>query len=139
MMAGVLEADQFSPRVKIGVGMLIAALVVGGISYDPQIYIVVVGCMTLPLAVAYPLLYSRLPWKKSLLGRALMTKARSVALLYVVGMVNIFWPLPFHGYLMALVTTYLFVGIGFQLIVMIRVQNEGNIRRRRRRESENVT
>lgn len=136
MMAGVLEADQFSTKVKVGVGMLIAALVISGIAYDPELYIVVVGCLTLPLAVAYPLLYSRLPWKKSLLGRALMTKARSVALLYIVGILNIFWPLPFHGYLMSLVTTYLFVGIGFQLIVMIRVQNEGNIRRRRR-ESEN--
>jgi hypothetical protein len=115
--------NMFDWRVKVGVGLGVASVVTWGILYDPELYIKVVAFFTMLVAVAFPLLYMTLPWKESILGRALMMKARAVALLYVVSILGFWVELPFKGYLMSLVTTYLAIGIGFQFIVLLRIKS----------------
>jgi hypothetical protein len=114
--------DSFSPRTKAGVGMLLAAVVGGGILYDPIIYTRIVAILTLFVAVAFPFVYRTLPWKQTILGRALMTKARAVALLYISGVVGFWWDYPLKTYILAAVTTYLAIGIGFQFVVLLRIK-----------------
>lgn len=119
-----LAPNKFRLRTKIAVGLPVVLFVIVGILYDPELYIAVVGFATLPIAIAFPLVYMTLPWKQTILGRALMTKARAVALLYIAGLLSSVWNYPFHGYVMALVTTYLAIGIGFQFVVLLRIKYE---------------
>lgn len=124
-MTAEREPNLFSRSTKIIVGLplLVASVVL--VAIDPQLFISIVGAATLPIAVGFPLVYSTLPWKSTILGRALMTHARSVALLYLVGITSAYVTLPFHGYLMAIVTAYLAVGLGFQFIVLLRIKQQG--------------
>jgi hypothetical protein len=117
------EPNLFSRKTKLLVGVPLAACVVLGMAYDPELYQSVVGALTLPVAVAFPLVYMTLPWKQTVLGRALMTHARSIALLYVVGVTGTYLTLPFDGYLMAVVATYLAIGLGYQFIVLLRIKH----------------
>lgn len=121
-MSEMTAPNKFRRRTKILVGLLLAVLIIGGLAYDAEVYTKLVAVLTLPVAVAFPLVYMTLPWKESILGRALMTKARAVAVLYVVSMLGWVWEFPFRGYVMGLVTTYLAVGIGFQFIVLLRIK-----------------
>ena len=99
------------------------------VAYDVELYIKVVSVLTLPVALGYPLAYSTLPWKQTVLGKALMTHARSVALLYLVAIFDLMVDLPLHGYLMAFVATYLFIGIGFQFAVMLKIKHDARLHR----------
>jgi hypothetical protein len=117
-----LAPNKFTWRTKLGVGLLVTAAISAGLMFNPILYIRTVAILTMFVAVAFPLVYMTLPWKETILGRALMTKARAVALLYVTSIVGFWWEYPFKGYVMALVTTYLAAGIGFQFIVLLRIK-----------------
>lgn len=58
-------------------------------SISDVLAVVVVFTMA-PAAVLYPILYSRLPWQRSLIGRALMTYSAGMALLIVHGLLATF-------------------------------------------------
>lgn len=129
------EPNLFSRKTKALVGLPLFVMAVALLSYDVELYIDIVGAMTLPIAVLFPLIYMTLPWKQTVLGRALMTKARAIALLYLVGITGAYLTLPFHGYLMAAIVTYLAAGLGFQLIVLLRIKARARAARIEREET----
>ena len=87
----------------------------------------VVHLAALP-AIAYPLIYRRVPWKKGPTGKALMNKARSVALLFAVAIVGFWWPFPGYEYIYAAVVTYLGVAITYQFKVMLCLRRRMTLR-----------
>lgn len=89
-----------------------------------EIYSVVIVHLAALPAIAYPLVYRKVPWKKGPTGKALMNMARSMALLFTVSIAGFWWPFPGYDYIYAAVVTYLAVAIAYQLRVMYRLRRK---------------
>lgn len=105
--------------------ILVAAL--GGIIYDPVRYTLVVAHLTLIPAICYPLVYLHSPWKTGPTGKALMNKARAVALLYSIGLLGFWWPFTGFEHIYAIVVTYLGGAITYQFGVMLLLKRRSRI------------
>jgi hypothetical protein len=86
------------------------------VSIDTWAVVLVVG-MAFP-ATAFPILYATRPWYRSLLGRALMTKAIGLALLIDLAVAHHFGLLGDSGITRLVVYSLVFLGLWQQLIAL---------------------
>src|SRR5690606_30478883 len=90
--------------------------------YDPRLYaIVAVHLFAIP-AIAYPSVYRQSPWEDGPTGKALMNKARAVALLFFIAVLGFWWPFPGYLYIYGAIITYLGCAITYQFVVMLRLK-----------------
>lgn len=85
-----------------------------------------------PAATCFPIVYAFRPWRDSLIGRALMTKAVGVALLIDISIAYQFLGNDYPGRDYVRVGAYalIAVGIWFQFIAMIRAPHQAPKRAR---------
>lgn len=87
------------------------------------VYLGAVGATTFPLAYAlrYP---TRGKWFRSAIGRALMTKAVGVMLLFDLSAVQILYPFALPAWASCLIVALVVAGINYQCAVLLRTQAE---------------
>lgn len=95
---------------------------------DPYLYMIVAIHLFAIPALAYPLVYRKSPWRYGTTGRALMNKARAVALLFFITIVGHWWPFNGYHYMYAIVVTYLGCAITYQLWVMMKLRHSAHPR-----------
>lgn len=83
-----------------------------------ELYIVAVTHVLAWPAVRYWMVYRRVHWQAGRTGRALMNKARSLALLVLAALLGFWWPYPGNRYVYALALTYLAGAVWFQYRTM---------------------
>jgi predicted MFS family arabinose efflux permease len=88
-------------------------------------YVVVVVHLGAVPATIFPLAYSRSPWRSTDVGKALMLKGTSVALLFDVPIVGFYWPFPGYDVIYAAIVTLVVIGVTYQCAVMLRIQRQG--------------
>lgn len=100
----------------------LAIFAVGLVVHDATLYWkVAVHVFAIP-AIAYPLVYRNSPWRTGPTGKALMNKAISVALLFVLAIMKMHRPFPGDEYVVGAVVTYLGVAVTYQFSVMYRLK-----------------
>lgn len=90
-----------------------------------EVYTIVVVHLTLLPVNAFPLAYSRSPWRSTDVGRALMLKGCSLAALYDLGVAGFWWTFGGYAWFYAAVVTVVGLAITYQLRVMLRLQRRG--------------
>lgn len=90
-----------------------------------EIYTVGLVHLTLIPANAFPLVYSRSPWRSTDVGKALMLKGTALAALFDIGVLGFWWPFPGYAYLYAAILTLVSAGITYQFLVMRSLQRRG--------------
>lgn len=128
-----LERNDSQHRQLGGVVLVLLLLLatVLMVAFDTRTYYAIALHIFAVPAIAYPAIYMKSPWRDGPTGRALMNKARAVAIFFALSVVSFWQPFQFDGYLFCLALTYLGWAIAFQFSVMLRL-------RRRALQSEEV-
>jgi hypothetical protein len=90
-----------------------------------EIYAVALVHLTLLPANAFPLVYSRSPWRSTDVGKALMLKGVAIAAMFDLAVIGFWWPFPGYEYLYAAILTLVTTGISYQFLVMWSLQRRG--------------
>lgn len=91
-----------------------------------EVWIVAVVHVGAVAACAYPVLYAHYAdWRKHRVGRVLMFKARVLAALYAVSVLNFWWPFPGFYYIYAVVLTLLALALTRQTVALVRMFYRG--------------
>lgn len=114
-------------RLELMLGLIFVSAAIAANLVDPMLYLVVVVHLFALPALAYPAVYRNSPWRVGPTGKALMNKARSVALLFAVLILG-YWrhPVPGYEYIFNAVTTYFGLSISYQFLVMYRLKRSAN-------------
>lgn len=98
---------------------------------------VVIVCLAAIPANLFPLVYSRRPWNKSFIGRALMVKATGIALLIDVTVAfYLFGDYSYRNLIRVLVFSVVFVGITLQFLSLLRADNDRDLSDEHENEEE---
>lgn len=89
-----------------------------------ELYIAIVIHLGAISAICYPLVYLSSPWSEGPTGRALMWKARSVAALFLLGILNVWTDLPWYPILKAIVFTGASLAVTYQFRVMLHLKRK---------------
>lgn len=76
-------------------------------------------------ATLFPILYGRSPWRRSKVGRALMTKAVGIALLIDFSVLYVLLGRDAPGWLRVVVYGLVITGVWMQFVALVRVRYRG--------------